>query len=81
MKSYLVDLLLKMSQQISIIGTHIPPLRLLILRQPQIPRRLVPLPVLPGNAHGIHETTRRRQTYEGDADTIPGVEELELIVR
>lgn len=78
--SYLVNTR-PLSQQIPIIRTQIPLFRLLILRQPQIPRRLVPHPVLPKDTRRIQDAARRGQTDERDTDTVPGVEEVELVAR
>ena len=58
-------------QQITIIRTQIPLLRLLKLRQPQIRPRLIPIPILQQHTHRIDATRRRAQTRKADADGIP----------
>ena len=58
-------------QQITVIRTQIPLLRLLKLRQPQIRPRLIPIPVLQQHARRINAAGRRAQTRETNADGIP----------
>ena len=58
-------------QQITVIRTQIPLLRLLKLRQPQIRPRLIPIPILQHHARRISAASRRAQTREADADGIP----------
>ena len=58
-------------QQITVIRTQIPLLRLLKLRQPQIRPRLIPTPILQQHTHRINATRRRAQTRKANADSIP----------
>ena len=58
-------------QQITVIRTQIPLLRLLKLRQPQIRPRLIPIPILQQHAPRISAAGRGAQTREADADGIP----------
>ena len=58
-------------QQITVIRTQIPLLRLFKLRQPEIRPRLIPIPVLQQHARRIGAAGRRAQTREADADGIP----------
>ena len=58
-------------QQITVIRTQIPLLRLLKLRQPQIRPRLIPTPILQQHARRISAAGRGAQTREADADGIP----------
>lgn len=67
-------------QQIPIIRTQIPHLRLFKLRQPQIPRRLFPRPVLPEHTRSIDQTARRTQANERNADTVPVLEEMRFVL-
>ena len=68
-------------EQISIIRTHIPLLRLLKLRQAQIRPRLVPIPILHQQTSGINAARRRAQTGKANADAIPIVIKMRRILR
>ena len=57
-------------EQVSIIRTHIPLLRLLKLRQAQIRTRLIPIPVLHQHTNSIHTTSSRTQTRKANANAI-----------
>ena len=67
------------SKQIPIIRTQIPLLRLLKLRQPQIRRRPVPIPILHQHASGINAARRRAQTRKPNADAIPPVVKMRCV--
>ena len=58
-------------QQITVIRTQIPLLRLLKLRQPEIRPGLIPVPILQHHARGVSAAGRGAQTREADADVIP----------
>ena len=57
-------------EQISIIRTHVPFLRLFKLRQPKIRTRLVPIPVLHQHAGSVDTASRRAQAGKANADAI-----------
>ena len=57
-------------QQISIIRTHIPFLRLFKLGQPEIRTRLVAITVLHQHTGSVSAASRRAQTREANADAI-----------
>lgn len=67
-------------EQISIIRTQIPLLRLLKLRQPQIRPRLVPIPILHQHANGINAARRGAQTRKANADAIPIVVKVRRVL-
>lgn len=58
-------------EQISIIRIHIPFLRLLKFRQPEVRARLVPIPILHQHASSINAASRGAQTRKANADAVP----------
>jgi len=67
-------------QQVPIIRPHIPQLRLLILRQPNIHRRLLPLPVLRPASVTINATRQDTNSRESETNRVPS-DELRRISR
>ena len=67
-------------EQISIIRTHIPLLRLLKLRQAQIRPRLIAVPILHQHTSSIHAASRRAQTRKANANAISIVIEMRCIL-
>ena len=57
-------------EQISIIRTHIPLLRLFKFRQTKICARLIPIPILHQHTSGVNAASRRAQTRKTNADAI-----------
>ena len=67
-------------EQISIIRTQIPLLRLLKLRQAQIRPRLIAIPILHNHTNGINAASRRAQTRKANANAIPIVVKMRCIL-
>ena len=67
-------------EQISIVRTQIPLLRLLKLRQTQIRPRLIPIPILDQHTSGIDAASRRAQTRKANADAISLVVKMRCIL-
>lgn len=59
-------------QEISVVRTQVTHLRLLVLRQPQISWRLVPLPVGPRAENPVYRTAQCAQTDECYAYAVSG---------
>lgn len=59
-------------QQITIIRTHIPLLRLLKLGQPKIRTRLVPIPILRQHTDSVRAASRGTQARKANADAVAG---------
>ena len=58
-------------EQIPIIRAHVPFLRLLKFRQPEVRARLVPIPILHQHTSSINTASRRAQTRKANADAVP----------
>ena len=67
------------SKQIPIIGAHIPFLRLLVFRQPQIRASTIPVPILHQNADRICDTARSTQACKRNTYTIPRLESWRIL--
>lgn len=57
-------------QQITIIRTHVPLLRLFKLGQPQICTRFIPVPILRHHTDGVRAARRGAQARKADADAV-----------
>lgn len=60
-------------EQIPILRAHVPFLRLLKLRQPEVRARPVPIPILHQHASGIHAAGRGAQARKANADAVARV--------